>query len=187
MAAEIVINKINITAEAVIDYRESLGLGSLDKFSLKAETESYIDFMNQSGRLLYDNYFRCRYQEPESGHMLMLFLYRVKKQSIMQNWDLKGICFAEDWSGDNEDEGKIRAWIETIIPPADKLSADWIAENDRALAYRVNRALKNTERTKLENVIAEVSDEFECKRDKEAAQKLVLLQGAHFRERRPSK
>lgn len=172
MTAE-VINKVNITAEAVFDYEVCLQLGKLDKRSLKAEVEEYIDNMNKSGRLLYDRYFRCKYFDEDSENMLMLFFYRAEKLSIMQFWNLAGICFEEDWSKEAEDNGEIRNWLKAKI-------TDVTEERDWVIAYRVNIIIKETEKTKYEEVLKEVLNDFDNSRDKEAAKEVALLQSYYF-------
>ena len=172
MSAE-VINKITITAEAVFDLTKTLCLSKLDRRKLKHEVEKYIDFLNSDGRLLWQNYFRCKYQDEDEGGMLMLFLYRGKKNSLMQHWDLKGVCLESDWSEDDEEDGKIRAWIETKIE-------DLPDEDDWAVKARINEILRETEKTVYDNVVEEVRNAFDNNRDKETAEKLAFLQSVYF-------
>ena len=172
-----VINKIIITAEAVFDYSEALGLGALDKRGLKSEVEEYIDIKNRNGRLLRENYFRCKYLDGESDRMLMLFIYRAERMSLMQNWLVMGICFAEDWTEDAEEDGLIRAWVETKI-------TDLPDKDDWAVRTRTERIIKNTEKTLYENVLEEVRNEFECERDKTDAEKILLLFSYYFKRKR---
>jgi hypothetical protein len=183
MTTETTINKITVTAEAEYDYgcclcerRPEAGeapVAKLDKRVIKAEVEEYIDTMNRAGRLLHNRYFRCRYDDAPSGLTLMLFLYRAERLGIMQYWNLAGICRAGDWTEDAEDDGSIRRWLGTKV---DDLSdcEDW------AVCVRVNGVLQDTSKTKYENVLEEVKNAFECKRDKETAEKLVFLQNVHF-------
>lgn len=175
MATE-VINKLNITPEAKVDVRESVGLEVFDWRALKKETEEYIRHMTASGRLPWWGYFRCDYIDEDRGVRLKLFVYRGMKIGLMQYWDLKGVCESADWSQEAEDDGLIKAWLETKIekPPEEE---DW------AVRVRVNKILKETEKTLWENVLKEVRDEFECDRDKEAAERLAFLQGIHFEKR----
>jgi len=172
MTAE-VINKINITAEAVFDYEECLDLGKINKRPLKAEVEEYINNMNKSGKLLYDSYFRCKYFDEDSDKMLMLFFYRAERLSIMQFWNLAGICLAKDWTEDAEDNGEIRNWLKCKI-------TDMPEEQDWVIAYRVNIIIKETRKTKYEEVLKEVLNDFDNKRDKEAAKEVALLQSYYF-------
>jgi hypothetical protein len=179
MFAAEVINKITITAEAAFDYMEALDLGELDRRSLKAEVEEYIDRMNDGGRLKVEHYFRCEYFDERSGRMLMLFLYRAGRMSVMQNWLLKGICFAEDWTEDAEEDGLIRSWLESRI-------TDLADEPDWAVRVRAYRIITGTEKTLYENVAGEVRDEFECERDKNDAEKVLLLYSYYFKRQRGS-
>lgn len=152
-----VINKIEITAEAAFDYECCIGrrrqpswnqmlrfalgdsalafdlydewekIRELDKKTLKAEVEEYINRMNQGGRLLYENYFRCEWYDEQTGLMLMLFLYRTSKMSVMQNWEVRGICKAVDWSEDAEEDGLIRNWLKSRITNLN-CEYDWVEE-----------------------------------------------------------
>jgi len=148
-------------------------LRKLDKRKLKAETEEYINRMNGGGRLLYENYFRCKWYDEQTGLMLMLFLYRTAKMSVMQYWDVRGICPAEDWTEDAEEDGKIRNWVESPV-------TDLPEEDDWAIRARVHKILLHTENEMYEDVEKEVLDAFEIETDKETAKKLVFLQSFYF-------
>ena len=169
-----VINKINITAEARFDLGECVGLEAFDWRTLKSETEEYINRQASAGRIPWWGYFRADYVDEDSGRRLKLFFYKGGTFGNMQIWDLKGICEADDWTQDAEDEGHIRAWLKTSIG---KLPAD---EDDWAVRVRVNEIIKNTEKTLWINVLEEVTSVFECGRDKETAERLAFLQSAHF-------
>jgi len=169
-----VINKIIISDEAVFDYTEALGLGVLDRRTLKAEVEEYIDRMNRTDRLKHEGYFRCNYlDDEESGRMLMLFITKAEKVSIIQSWDLIGICFTEDWTEDIEADGQIRCWLKSKVKDLPDID-DWVV-NERA-----NKIIRDTEKTLYVNVLEEVRSAFDNKRDKKAAEKLLLLQKIHF-------
>jgi len=177
----IVIHKLNITAEASFDIHE-IGLPHLDKRRLKAEVEEYIFRMNASGRLPWWGYFRCDYLCEDSGKMLKLFIYRRERLLVMQHWDLAGVCEAKDWSLEAEEDGLVRAWLQTKITDLPDID-DW------AVSARVWQVLNDTAKTVFENVLKEVENEFVCKRDKEDAQKLAFLQSVffEFRGRRRTK
>lgn len=175
MRAE-VINKLNIAPEARFDVFESIGFDAFDWKALKKETEEYIGHMTASGRLPWWGYFRCNYIDENSGVRLKLFVYLGIKIGPMQYWELKGVCEAAEWSQDAEDDGLVKAWLETKIENLPE-AEDW------AVRIRTNRILKATEKTLLENVLTEVRNEFECDRDKEAAEGLALLQSIHFEKR----
>jgi hypothetical protein len=172
------INKVTVMPEAAFDYGECLCLGQLNKSAIKTETAEYINNMNRSGRLRYDNYFRCKFYDERSGRMLMLFLYRAEKFLSMQNWNLAGICFAEDWSEELEDDGLVRNWLKEKVADVPEYD-DWV------VGFRANKIINNadSEKEAWEDVLEEVKNAFECGRDKEAAEKLFLLQSVHFRRR----
>lgn len=171
------IHKVHITPEAVFDYEECMELGQLDKYTLKAEIENYINYMTESGRLIYENYFRCNIYNDSSDETLILFIYRDKMFGIMQIWRLEGICKAINYSGHLEDFGTIRMWLkiktESLVD-----ESDWVIE------LRTNKIIKNTDIEFLENVKSEVRNAFECERDKEIAEKLLCLQSVYFRRKR---
>jgi hypothetical protein len=174
MTAE-VINKINITAEAVFDYEEALDLGRLDRRALKAEAEDYIDFMNKGGRLLYAHYFRCRYLDEDSGQTLMLFLYRAERLSVMQYWNLAGVCLAEDWTEDAEDDGTIRRWLKAKITDLEK--GDWVIEQQaRAFADKILSG--GTVQGSIQGLPGELTYAIEHGTNQELAEALSVLQGA---------
>lgn len=165
-----VIHKLNITAEASLDIKECLGEVVFDKRKLKAEVEEYIQ--NMSSRLPWWGYFRADYEDDDTER-LKLFIYKGKKIGLMQYWDLKGVCLAKELSEEMEDEGLIRSWLNTKIE-------DIPEEEDWVVRYRVWQVIRNTGKTSYDKVLEEVKDVFECERDKEAAEKVALLQSAYF-------
>lgn len=173
MNTEKIINKVNITAEAVFDYEDCLELGKIYKPNIKAEVEEYINNFNKSGRLLWQRYFHCKYYDEDNDKMLMLFFYKGERLSVMQFWNLAGICLAEDWTQDAEDDGEIRNWLKCRI-------TDLPEEQDWVIAYRVNKIIKETNKTKYEEVLKEVLNEFNCERDKEVAEQVAFLQSYYF-------
>jgi len=168
-----VIHKLNITPEAAFDLSECLGLDKFNKRALKTETEEYLNNLTVSGRLPWWGYFRCDYIDEDSGRRLKLFIYRGMRIGLMQYWDLTGVCEAADWTQDAEDDGLIRVWLESKIE-------DLPDEEDWAVRVRVNKILKETEKTLWENVLQEVQNEFEHERDKAAAERVAFLQSVYF-------
>ena len=55
MNTEKIINKVNITSEPVFDYEDCLELGKICKPNIKAEVEEYINNLNKSGRLIWED------------------------------------------------------------------------------------------------------------------------------------
>jgi len=168
-----VINVIAITPEAVLDYKEGLNLGILNQRRIKADVAEYINILNRDGRLNSKHYFRCKFLDEKNDEMLMLFLYRGNRLSIMQYWLLAGVCRATDWDEDSEDKGLIRLWLKTKIE-------DMPNGMDEVIALRVREIIENTSKTKWENVLKEVINAFDCERDKGFAEKLAFLQRLHF-------
>lgn len=120
MTADAVINKIVITDEARFDYESLFGL-PIPRADMKGECEKYID--NISGRNV-GYYIRAKYYDETIDEMLMLFFYKGKAVSRMQMWGLAGICRADDWSEEMEEDGLIRHWLKSSLTP--KEETDWV-------------------------------------------------------------
>lgn len=172
-----VIHKLNITAEAVFDLTECLGLTRFDKQTLKRETEEYITRQERTECIPWWDYFRCDYIDEDSGWRLKLFIYKRARLGLMQYWDLAGVCLAEEWTQEAEDDGLIRVWLQSKVE-------DIPDGEDEAVAVRVRKILRETEKTLFENILEEVESDFECERDKEVAKKMAFLQSVHFEFKR---
>ena len=120
MKTEAVINKVVITAEAEFDYESEFGQ-RLPKNEIKQETELYI-----SGSLsrFSGYYFRIKYLDEATDRMLMLFVYKGVVFGSMQLWEIRGICPAEDWTEELEEDGQIREWLDSKINPTEE--TDWV-------------------------------------------------------------
>ena len=157
-------------------------LRKLKQQPFKNDIEEYIDNLNRAGLMLWEHYFRCNYYDEALDRMLMLFLYRDRKDGAMQNWRLQGICLADDRSEEAEDDGRIRNrlkspyWESPEDAPPDE--DDWVVKD------RVREIIEHTEKTKFENVLKEVQDAFTEERDKEFAEELLLLQSIGFKRRK---
>lgn len=125
MTTERIINKVSVTEEATFDYEEVVALMPIPKTDIKNECENYIDNMQKGGRLLYDYYFHVIYFDERSDKMLMLFFYKGERFGVMQIWRLSGICEAEDWTQELEDDGNIRNWLNTKITTFED-EDDWV-------------------------------------------------------------
>jgi len=198
-------NKVSITVEAAFDYEHCLFGGGhptwedclraaegdqkkafeyagqfdaptakLDQIVLRSEVEEYINRQNIYGRLLYENRIRHKYFDEKSGRMLMLFLCRDKRFGAVQNWLLAGICFAEDWDADTESEAEIKDWLDCKI-------TNLLDKDDWVVRARAGKIIDNTEKTLYEDVLKEVTNAFDDKRDKETAERLAFLQSVFFR------
>lgn len=119
---ETVINKVLITAEARFDYESEFG-SPLPTADIKRETEEYISVKT----VRFDGYyFRVKYYDEVIERMLMLFFYKGERFGCMQMWELSGICPAEDWSEELEEDGQIRRWLKTKVNPKEK--GDWVID-----------------------------------------------------------
>lgn len=117
------IHKVNISPEAVFDYEECITLGKLDKYTLKNELEEYIGL---NDRLREKHYFHCKYYDDNLGQMLRVFVYRKNRLGLMQLWEIAGICQAEHWDEDIEDEGIVKSWLNTKIDITLESKYDWV-------------------------------------------------------------
>ena len=114
---------------------------TLDKARLRKDLKEYITHMVDSNRLLREHYFRVKWFDGNTDLMLMLFVYRDRLDASKQYWRLAGICKAEDWSQELEDDGIIRKWLKPF--ELDEPKGDWVAEQqaraevDRQFDYRV--------------------------------------------------
>lgn len=120
MKTETVINKVVITAEAEFDYESEFG-GQLPKNEIKQETEEYID-----GHLsrFSGYYFRVKYLDEMTDRMLMLFVYKGDVFGSMQLWEIRGLCPAESWTPELEDDGQIREWLNSKLDQPEEI--DWV-------------------------------------------------------------
>ena len=116
----VVINKVVITAEAEFDYESEFGI-SPPVDDIKQETAEYID-----GRMsrFYGYYFRVKYLDETTDRMLMLFVYKAERFGCMQLWEVRGICPAEDWSAELEEDGQIREWLNSKMDTPEE--TDWV-------------------------------------------------------------
>lgn len=116
----VVINKVVITAEAEFDYESEFG-GQLPKNEIKQETEEYID-----GHLsrFSGYYFRVKYLDEMTDRMLMLFVYKGDVFGSMQLWEIRGLCPAESWTPELEDDGQIREWLNSKLDQPEEI--DWV-------------------------------------------------------------
>lgn len=167
------VHKINITDEAKFDVGECVGLEAFDWRTFKSETEEYIAHLSRANLIPWWGCFQAEYVDEDSGKRLKLFFYKGQTFGLMQTWDLKGVCEADGWTQDAEDDGQIRAWINTKLK-------DIPDEDDWVIRARVCEVIQNTQKTLWVNVLEEVTDAFECKRDKEAAERLAFLQSVFF-------
>ena len=168
-----VVHKINITDEAKVDILECVGLEAFDLRMLKSETEEYITHLSRARRIPWWGYFRVDYMDEGSGKRLKLFIYKGQTFGAMQIWDVKGVCEADAWTKEAEDDGQIRTWIESKVNEL-PIEIDWV------IRARVHEVLKNTDKTLWVNVLEEVANAFEYERDKEAAAEVALLQSVYF-------
>ena len=62
--------------------------------------------------------------DENADEMLMLFFYKGKRFGKMQLWELSGVCRADEWTREAEDDGQIRNWLNTSLDS--KESTDWV-------------------------------------------------------------
>lgn len=175
MKTGVIIHKVNVTDEAKFDVRDCLDIKSFDWKNMKVEVEEYITHQSSDGRIPWWGYFRCKYYDEKSDKMLMLFLYKAERLSIMQFWNLAGISLAEDWTEDAEDNGEIRNWLKSKITDLPK--GDWIVEQQvRAEADKIIRGY--AVQGSIEGLPKEINYAIKCGNNQELAEALSILQNA---------
>jgi len=115
----------------------------LPKADIRHQLELYINNMQSSGRLLYDNYFRAKYYDEQIDEELMLFIYRGKRFKLIQTWEVRGICESKYWTDDLEYEGGVRDWLKCKLDTDDE--TDWV------LDYRLQETNKKASDSKSED------------------------------------
>ena len=118
-----ILHKVVITTEAQFDYASIFNLLEvIDEESflpsrfqipdMKAELEWFIQ---TNRKYLYKQYFKVKYLEEQTGTMLYVFVRPGLVIGKMKNWDVVGICIADDWNEDLEEMGAIKGWLDTKI------------------------------------------------------------------------
>lgn len=125
---------VNITAEAIEDYENSLGCmnvvlpsGTTIKTDIKNQCETFIE-SNQ--RYQYKRYFKLKYLDETYNKEIYLFFR--KKEIVQENkqmWNLVGICESKYWTEELEDSGQIKVWLDTKTE--DLPDIDWVVELNR--------------------------------------------------------
>lgn len=120
---DLLIHKINLTDEVKFDYETSIS-PNFDFIAkdIKNEIEFYL---MHNHKLWYKRYLRVNYYDEQSEQMLMFFIRESNKFLSMKTWNIVGVCKAEDWNEDIEEDGIIKAWLDTTLtPPENEL--DWV-------------------------------------------------------------
>ena len=135
---EYIIHQIGFSKEAKFDYAFIFNMlvgefGSdlpsnfrLDN-NIKKELEIYI---TQNKKVWHRNYFKTTFIQEENGNKLIFFIKKRQKLSIMQLWEVVGICDAEYYNEKLEECGQIRAWYETKVENL-PYEYDWVEEKYR--------------------------------------------------------
>ena len=129
----LVLHKVNFTAEAVFDYEFCLipDHGKFDESDtdwnkpcihetplvhfrkvrneIKQELEEYIQRHSTIGNR---HYFRVRHYDEQTRMWLTLFVKRSHRFANMQTWDVVGIIDDEYFSHDDEEFGVYREWYD---------------------------------------------------------------------------
>jgi hypothetical protein len=113
----------------------------LQQQEIKAELEEYLQWSKKNQK----QYFRINHYDEQFDRMLMLFVKRAEKVSVIQNWIVVGMCLADDWTQEDEDEGRIRNWYNSRIENLQ--DNDWVEEE------RLRREAEEKERQKDEKEI----------------------------------
>ena len=131
---DILQHKVKITAEAIMDYENSLGCmnvilpsGITIKTDIKKQCETFIE---TSQKYQNKRYFKLKYLDEIYNKELYLFFR--KKEIVEKNkqiWNLVGICETKYWTEELEDCGQIKVWLDTKIE--DLPNEDWVVDLNR--------------------------------------------------------
>lgn len=161
---KIVLHYVQITENAQFDYENALFWKKYPKFEtlddndwrieskydqplvimpkveFRKELSDYIQF---NKKLWNKTYIRATYYDESIDRMLMCFIIRGEKVGYTQYWNLVGICRADRWDEDLEEDGVIRGWYTTDINPTGDCY-DWV------LAKRIQEENEEKERQREE-------------------------------------
>jgi len=128
--------KIKITYEAMFDYADLfnlfevkngesiLPLGFNGKFqTMQKEVKEYLQF---NKKLQNKCYFKIKYL-TNCDKFVYLFIRKGVLEGKIQQWNIVGVCFCEDWTEDAEEEGRIKAWLDTMVENP-IIEPDWVVE-----------------------------------------------------------
>lgn len=128
-----ILHKVVITTEAKFDYASIFNLLEvIDEESflpsrfqipdMKKELEYYIQSQK---KYWYKHYFKVKYLDEHTGTMLYVFIRPGIVIGKMKNWNVVGICIADDWNEDLEEMGAIKGWLDTKIEDLPD-EEDWV-------------------------------------------------------------
>jgi len=112
----------------------------IPKMEIKRELE---EFIQNHSTIKNRHYFYTQHYDEQLGWMV-LFVKKATRISIMQNWEVVGICRSMDWDEDSEEEGRHRAWYSTKL----SLSGDYY---DWVQAKRTKEELDEKWNKEIEN------------------------------------
>lgn len=132
-------HKFKITYEAMFDYADLFGLfevkdgesvlplGFPAKFQImQRELKEYLQ---NNKKVRYKSYYKVKYL-TDFNKFVYLFIRKGLIEDCCQVWNVVGICFCEDWTEDAEEEGRIKAWLDTMVENP-KVEPDWVVTSYR--------------------------------------------------------
>lgn len=90
------------------------------------ELIEYIEHRRQSCVPFDDRYFRVKYYDEKRRKTLLLFVFKGKVFKEQQEYEVRGLCLAKDWSPRLEEFGFMKLWINTTFDSSD--DSDWVME-----------------------------------------------------------
>lgn len=148
---KLVIHKAMITAEAQFDYEEVLS-AVMPKRDVKFQIEEYLNLLAAAHHLPEYGRLKIKYLDETTDEAYLLFVYRGKRMQSMQLWEVKGVCRYKDYDEELEEDGRIRAWLETSINPPP--GRDWVW--DYRLQLKIDEELRDLEEGGQNEIMTEV-------------------------------
>lgn len=121
---DLLIHKISFTDEVKFDYETSI---SPNFDFIKKELKEEIEFYIQQNRKMWNKcYIRLKYYDEQTESYLMYFLRSHRPlMASMKIWNVVGVCKWDDWDEELEEEGRIKAWLDTSLTPNEN-EQDWV-------------------------------------------------------------
>lgn len=159
------LHRLVLTEEAVCDYgclfnmdiNAVLPNGLTIWQDIKYDCETYI---SNHKALWYKHYFKLKEIDPYTNEFIYIFIKPERHEQFMFSWKVVGICRENDWSLEDEENGRIRNWIETSLNPKDE--GDWVVEMRIRKIEKFLENLYEEDRDEYERIIALFAEGKEC-------------------------
>ena len=132
---------------------------------IAVELKEYIEHRRQSHIPFDDRYFRVKYYDDKRCKMLLLFVFKGKVFEGQQEYEVRGLCLAKDWSPRLEESGFVKLLLNTTFGSSN--DSDWVMEErmrGEGMDKRRLKVITNEEHLRLARVI--IADIYaECTRE----------------------